>query len=160
MNRAETTIGAAMIVVFALAGASATASDAPIEITLERTACFGSCPVYTVTIAGDGSVSYEGRWYVGVTGKQGAHIDPAAVRALVHGFEAIDFFSLRDSYRSVENADGSVTEVTDLPTTFVSLRLGDRVKRVEDYFGGPKALRDLEDRIDEVAGTRKWIEPR
>ena len=136
------------------------ATDEPIQITLERTACFGRCPVYTVTISGDGTVSYEGRQFVSVTGKQQSHVDPSAVRALVKEFEAIDFFALHDAYRRVENPDGTVTEVTDLPTQFVSLRVGDRSKRVEDYFGAPKSLHDLERRIDDVAGTKLWIEVR
>ena len=29
-------------------------------ITLERTACFGTCPIYTITIYGDGRVVYDG----------------------------------------------------------------------------------------------------
>lgn len=154
---------AAVAVILTLAGTlvaatCARAGDEPIEITLERTSCFGRCPVYMVTISGDGSVSYEGRQFVGVTGKQHAHIEPSAVRALVHEFEAINFFALRDAYRTVDNPDGTVTHVTDLPTTFVGLRLGDRFKRVEDYFGGPNGLRALERRIDEVAGTKQWID--
>ncbi len=133
-----------------VAAASAAETDEPIEVTLERTACFGWCPDYTVTISGEGTIAYEGRRYVGVTGKRTAHVEPAVVRALVREFEAVDFFSLRDAYR-----DG---DVTDMPSTFVSLRLGKRFKRIEDYVSGPKALRDLEDRIDEVAGTRRWVE--
>jgi hypothetical protein len=29
-------------------------------ITLERTACFGTCPIYRLTIQGNGQVVYEG----------------------------------------------------------------------------------------------------
>ena len=124
-----------------IAAASAGTTNEPIEITLERTACFGRCPVNTVTISGDGTVSYAGRQFVSMTGKQQSHVDPSAVRALVKEFEAIDSFALRDEYRSVENPDGTVTEVTDLPTQFVSLRAGGRSKRVEDYFGAKEPPR-------------------
>jgi hypothetical protein len=34
---------------------------ADIEIGLERTVCFGTCPSYTLQIFGDGRVIYEGR---------------------------------------------------------------------------------------------------
>src|SRR6059058_5801427 len=30
-------------------------------ITLERTACFGTCPVYKLTISADGKVAFEGK---------------------------------------------------------------------------------------------------
>ncbi len=151
-------VSAVMLFAFVLAGTLVKADDGPIEITLERTACFGTCPVYTVTISGDGTVSYDGRQFVGVTGTQRAHVDPAVVRALVDDFKAIGFFELRDAYREVENPDGTTTSVTDLPTIRVSLRIGDRSKEVVDYFGAPKPLRDLERRIDAIAGTAKWVE--
>ena len=31
------------------------------EVTLERTVCFGTCPAYSVRIAGDGLVEYIGK---------------------------------------------------------------------------------------------------
>jgi hypothetical protein len=35
---------------------------------LERTACYGTCPAYSVEIRGDGSVHYDGRAFVAVRG--------------------------------------------------------------------------------------------
>ncbi|MBC2663655.1 energy transducer TonB [Novosphingobium flavum] len=35
-----------------------TAAPEDVEITLERTACFGTCPDYQVTIRGDGKVRF------------------------------------------------------------------------------------------------------
>jgi len=37
-------------------------------ITLERTSCFGTCPVYKVSVRRDGSVAYDGKQFVRVTG--------------------------------------------------------------------------------------------
>src|SRR6185436_11964809 len=39
------------------------------SIRLERTACFGECPVYVVTIDARGNVTFEGRHFVRVEGK-------------------------------------------------------------------------------------------
>ena len=39
-----------------------------VVITLERTACFGVCPVYKLTVYGDGRVVYEGKRFVRVEG--------------------------------------------------------------------------------------------
>lgn len=47
-----------------------------------------------MAIFGDGTVSYDGRQNVGVTGKRSAHVDPAVVRTLVHECEAIDVDAL------------------------------------------------------------------
>src|SRR5256885_15475138 len=38
------------------------------QITLSRTACFGTCPIYTVTISTNGTVSFEGRRFTKVQG--------------------------------------------------------------------------------------------
>ena len=35
-------------------------------ITLERTACHGTCPIYKLTIEGNGTVIYEGQDFVQV----------------------------------------------------------------------------------------------
>ena len=39
-----------------------------VVITLERTACFGVCPVYKLTIYGDGRVLYDGIRFVRTEG--------------------------------------------------------------------------------------------
>jgi hypothetical protein len=122
--------------------------ETPVRITLERTSCFGSCPVYSVSIDGDGTVTYEGRQFVRVAGRQTSQISRAAVDALLEEFRRIDFFSLQDQYTA---------PVTDHPTTYVTFRHGKRTKRIRDYVGAPKALRDLERHIDEAAGVQRWI---
>ena len=60
-------------------------------------------------------------------------------------------------YRVLQNPDGSSTIVTDLPAVFVTITRAGRSKRIEDYFGAPDGLKQLERQIDEAAGTRRWI---
>jgi hypothetical protein len=129
----------------------------PITITLERTACFGTCPVYVVEITGDGQVRFTGKDFVRVTGPSSASIPRELVASLVAEFDRIDYWHLRDNYEYIVQADGSVTAVTDLPTTITSIRIGARYKRVTDYIGAPPALKSLERRIDEIAGTQQWV---
>ncbi len=124
----------------------------PVVISLERTACFGRCPIYRVEIRGDGLVSYEGVRFVAVTGKRYRRISPAAVSRLVAQFRAADFYSLQDSYRA---------NVTDLPSKIVTISIGGRTKRVLDYAGRnvgmPVAVNDIEEAIDRTAGTSAWV---
>jgi Domain of unknown function (DUF6438) len=47
-------------------------------IGLERTSCFGECPVYSVTIDAKGNVTYDGKKLVRVEGHQNDRI-PRAV---------------------------------------------------------------------------------
>jgi len=129
-------------------------------ITLERTACFGACPMYTVTIASNGKVTFEGRRFTKVTGMARGKISRKAFRRLVKEFEAIDYFSLPDRY--TPGTPDCPRMITDLPSANTSLRLRGKVKAVMHYHGcgdeGVLAkLTALENRIDEVAGTKKWI---
>jgi hypothetical protein len=145
----------------AILGAFALASCAPVDapptagpvlITLDRGVCFGFCPDYTVTISGDGQVTYEGRRFVNIVGMRSATIPAADVQALLRRFEQIGFERLRDEYRA---------QVTDLPTYTVTLERNGRRKSVLDYgglsAGMPQSVRDLQDEIDRVAGTAQWV---
>jgi len=123
-------------------------SPSTVVITIERTACYGACPVYSLEITGDGTVTYQGRQFVRVTGKQTAKISPEDVRQLVAEFERIRYFDLQNIYAA---------HITDLPSTTTSIRIGERFKKVIDHYGGPDELKNLEDRVDEVAGSDRWV---
>lgn len=98
---------------------------AGVEITLERTECFGSCPNYTVVVDGNGHVKYSGRSWVREKGEHEATISKDEARTLVQRFVRAGFFSLNDSYEQA---------VTDCATTYLSVKIGDRVKRIENYW--------------------------
>lgn len=152
--------GAVAFVVWAAASAAAAqvpGVPADASITLERTRCFGTCSAYSVTIDAAGNVAYEGKDFVRVKGRQTDRIPASHVRALLDTAERIGFFDLRDHYRTIRNADGSETMVTDMPTTFVTVKRSGRSKRVEDYLGAPKPLREFEREIDEAGHTQRWI---
>jgi Domain of unknown function (DUF6438) len=120
----------------------------PIEITIKRTACFGTCPEYDVVIRDDGTVTYNGRSYVRIPGQHTWKIDPAAVRALAREMQDAGYFDLQDKYSVM---------VTDNPTTYTSLTIGGRTKKVMDYIVGPPKLKDLEKRIDAVSDAKKYV---
>lgn len=129
-------------------------------VTLERTACFGACPIYKVTIASNGTVNFEGRRFVKTTGTVTAQIRAEKFQELVREFENIKYFSFRDQY--VNTSDGCAGFMTDMPSAKTSISLSGRTKSVSHYYGcrGPEilaALTALERKIDEVAGTEKWI---
>jgi len=93
-------------------------------------------------------VTYEGSRYVHVAGRQSAMIDRAAVAGLVAEVVRSGFFELKDRYDD---------NITDLPTTYVTVEIDSRKKRVIDYAGAPHGLRDLEREIDRVTNSRRWV---
>jgi hypothetical protein len=123
-----------------------------LEFQLERTRCYGSCPAYTVSIAGDGTVRYDGQAFVSIPGRHTAQISPAAVTELIHQFRAANFLSALPRYQS---------NWTDLPTQALSLHINGQIKTVVDYFGLdvglPLAIHNLETAIDKAAGSERWI---
>jgi hypothetical protein len=123
---------------------------ADVTFTLERTACFGTCPVYQLTITGDGTVVYEGRDFVKVKGRQTSSISTAQVQELVAAFERANFLVLTDYMEQ---------KVTDLPYAITSLTLGGKTKTVNHYYGdnsAPQQLTALESKIDEITNSKQW----
>lgn len=121
-------------------------------MTLHRTGCYGSCPAYEVEIHGDGTVLYKGTAFVVVAGEHQDHISSEQVEEIVEAFRKADYFSLKDQYRYM---------VTDNPTYVTSFRVDQIKKTVTDYVGDeagmPQAVTDLEETIDRIAGTVKWV---
>ncbi len=122
-----------------------------VKITLQRGACYGTCPVYTLVIGGDGAVRYHGEGYVLVPGDHRFFVGVEAVRCLFDDFRAADFWSLPPEY---------VAPITDSAESEVTLSIGRQTKTVRDYVGRavgmPKEVTALEEAIDRLAGDR-WV---
>jgi hypothetical protein len=132
---------------------SSTGTKEDLVITLERTACFGACPIYSLTIYGDGTVVYVGQDYVKTKGKMETSVSADSVNQLVLEFEKADYFSLNDSYTSFGKSD--------MPSANTSISLEGKTKAVEHYLGdhsAPEKLTELENKIDEIANSAHWIE--
>lgn len=126
-------------------------------ITLERTACFGGCPVYALTISGDGTVTYDGKQNVQRVGRATARISPEQVRGLVTEFEQAGYFALSNRY--VYGAPSCPLYAADSPSAITSIKLGQRTKRIEHDYGcdgSPAKLRELGRKIDQVVQSGQW----
>jgi hypothetical protein len=135
-----------------------TSSAAPAPaITLERTACFGGCPVYTISVSPSGEVQYDGRAHVRKVGAATGKVPSQLVDALLSELERGGYFTFAERYTSPEPACGRY--VTDSPTIITSVTLGGRTKQItHDYGCGavPGALTVLERRIDEALNSGQW----
>ena len=136
------------------------AAAAPV-ITLERGACFGSCPVYKLSIFADGRVEFEGKEFVKRKGKARGQITKAALQSLVREFEKINYMKLDNEY--VSEGPNCPEYWTDLPAAVTSLDWKGKKKRIRHYHGCRglavlDQLTALEDKIDQVVNTKRWIE--
>jgi Domain of unknown function (DUF6438)/Ankyrin repeat len=160
MLRSPITAAAAFVVLtmplHATQGAQPAVPD-DFVIKLERTSCFGPCPVYSVSIDAKGRVTYEGKKFVRVEGRQSDQVPVSRVVELLATVNRIRFFELDNQYRVIHNPDGSTSVVSDLPTTLVTVTRGGQTKQIEDYVGAPESIHQLEKEIDEAARTKRWI---
>jgi hypothetical protein len=122
-----------------------------LRIALRRTMCFGTCPSYSLTVSGNGSVIYNGDAYVQYCGEFRGHVAQEAVRQLVQLFKRANYFNTFDRY---------AMGMTDGTTFTTSIAFDDKSKSVTDYsglwVGMPESVMDIEDGLDHLAGPKVW----
>ncbi len=133
-----------------------TASD---QIALTRGPCFGACPMYTVTVHGDGRVQFVGNRFVEKTGEHTKTIDVARVAELFAYADSIGFFDMPQQVTPANEAACGRYH-TDAPSADITMIWGSRDQTVSHYHGcnkAPAGLHAFQDRIDAVLGTAEWI---
>lgn len=125
--------------------------DSKVAITLLQWTCDGQCPLHSVTVNTDGIV-FEG-FNVATRGRHTDKIDNDAVLALAKRLVAADFYSMEDDYRY---------RGWDTLSSSLSITIDGHTKSVRDYQGQwagmPSVIVELEDEVDAVAHTERWIE--
>jgi len=126
-------------------------------VTLERGSCFGTCPVYRVSLDGEGRVDFVGTRFVSREGADTSRVAPDQVGRLVDSLDGAGYFALADQY--VPDSPACGRYATDAPTVTTSVRWNGRSKTVRHDHGcagAPAALAGMERLIDSVAGTGRW----
>lgn len=138
----------ALVLLLLAASAFADTSVRPkasrVLFSLERTRCFGWCPIYKITVFSDGRLEYRGRQWV-QRDQATAQLSTAQMAALAGAFQ--NFSSLR-SYRGTDQ---------DMPFAIVRYR-GKRL-RYRDEPDAPPALRELGNAIDRIVDIDAYIGP-
>ncbi len=79
--------------------------DSEDYLKIKRTGCFGTCPIYEMTLFSDGSAKYTGKRFVEVTGKQNHNFDANRVKELMRRADEIDFKKLQAVYDNPSISD-------------------------------------------------------
>lgn len=155
MSRARgtlVTIGLCSIAAVVTAVQVSLAASARI-VSLSRAACFGMCPVYTVTLYDDGTVEYEGKEHVKTVGRKTATIDRAAIAKVKEAIAA----------SGIQRLDAhccDCLDMTDHPTAVIGFESDGQWKTITDYHGcmkAPRAVRELEETLDTLLGTERFV---
>lgn len=122
-------------------------------ITLERTPCYGTCPVYRIEIDSDGTVRYEGDINVKMTGHHEWTIPHERVEKLEEALQKYRFFDIE------ENLNAGV--VTDMSSCVTTVHMSDgRQRTIENTYGTdrfPPSLYKFENSIDRLSGALRYV---
>lgn len=124
------------------------------SISLERSACFGTCPVYRVVLRRDLGATYVGERHVERIGAWHARVPLRDYGLLAWLVERLDVMAMDSSY---------TRPVTDLPTATLRIwpRGAPRPKVISDYaYAGPLELRTMMEMVDGLAARLEWTRSR
>jgi hypothetical protein len=131
------------------------AAPAPVLLaSLERGPCYGTCPVYTVTVYRDGKVEYVGTDYVKTKGKASDTLTAEQVAALDKLFTDDHYLAYKDSYEHVDWTDAPSARTSYVPLGATA------AKTVGHYYGdthAPDSLSKLEAAFDTTVHTERWV---
>ncbi len=115
--------------------------------SLERGACFGTCPFYQLHIYKGGFATYNGLGHVERLGMHHGKVDQGTIDQLIKEAEIHGFFEMDDVYDS---------PVTDLPSTTITARRNGTVKQVKGRIDPPESFRTLTSRIEAILAQVDW----
>ena len=118
------------------------------EIGLERTGCFGSCPVYSVVISDDLTIKYVGEKHVPHAGEFHGKIRSYNYHNVAEAIDAFGYMTLADMY---------TMEITDQSTVYTTIVQDGMRKVVCNYAdAGPRELWIIEELIDGLLQDASW----
>ena len=126
--------------------------DSNLVISLQRTACFGQCPVYKVEIFKDGTVKYKGTAYIKKRGQHEAVATMSFIKSVQQKAVVINYMALSDKYPQGDNM------ITDIPSTISYIRIGEEGKMIINNFDAPKELIAFELWLEKEIDGLEWKE--
>lgn len=117
--------------------------------SIEKTPCFGKCPVFQVQFYNDGLVKWNGRMNVERMGTYETHVDEDLLRRIKDKAKALHYFDLAPRYPEQ-------SEVADLPSTITYVRVGDVEKQVVNTYQAPENLLAFENFLLELIERLNW----
>ncbi|MFC4022304.1 DUF6438 domain-containing protein [Oceanobacillus longus] len=132
------------------------------KLSLKRTECYGSCPIYQVEVTPDGVVYWNGEGHVSFMGETTFQISDKKVQQLGALLESFD-------YRIFIYKEGNLM-ATDMPYCITRVEFEDGyINEVEHYLGDMDdqanklkhsltSLEKFEKRVERIIGTKKYVE--
>ena len=117
-------------------------------IGIQKTSCFGACPVYSMDILSNCKVILRSEKFLEIgTGDFKSKLSRIQYEELIEAFRQIGFFKLDEIYSS---------NVSDLPTTYFFFKDKGEAKTIEVYGDWPDALTKLDQKLSTLIDDLKW----
>jgi hypothetical protein len=123
------------------------AAEPQLLASIQRTACYGQCPIYKATFMDNGEVKYVGKHFVENVGTYSTLISAEDVRSIEEKITEYDYYSLDSLYP---------TMVADFPSCITEVNLNGNYKRVIDRRNPPKNLKMFEKFLDGLLEDREF----
>lgn len=125
-------------------------------VAMERTVCFGTCPAYSLTIESDGKVTFNGKQFVQHTGVVTGEMNQKNLDQLIKRIDESNFMEFPTNPECE-------SRYTDMPSVYLTIQLDGKRNSLTHYHGCKgfefeEDLFALEEAIDSLAGTDKWID--
>ncbi|MFC2175983.1 DUF6438 domain-containing protein [Bacteroidota bacterium] len=109
--------------------------------SIERTACYGKCPMYKITYMDNGEVTYVGKRFVDSIGSFSTLLNEKEIALIKEKATALGYFKLDTLYP---------TPVSDFPSCITEVQFGGKQKRIVDKRNPPQNLKSFEDFLDSL----------
>lgn len=119
------------------------------SVLMGRSACFGTCPSYTIEVFENGLLRYNGKSHVAKEGIYEKQVKQEDAIRFIREFNTLRPDTLHYMYP---------TMIADLPGIYYFISYPDSVKKVVNADSGPRILRDWAKKFDQFANIDSgWV---
>jgi hypothetical protein len=118
-------------------------------LSVEKTACFGKCPIYVLAIDGTGKADLNAKRFTDNIGQSSANLKSEDMSKLVALSKTADWMNYDSEY---------LTGYSDLPSTIIrySKKAGDTTEVRYESDKGPVTLRLIAESLDSLRKVADW----
>jgi len=116
-------------------------------LSLSKTACFGECPEFTLTIYSNGRAVLDGKRFVKQIGLSEMMITSEEMESLMKTCDDAKLFAMNDEYNE---------RVMDLPTTTLSYKHDGKSKKITGNMGFPESFRTVVQACMQLLDDSRW----
>jgi hypothetical protein len=116
-------------------------------IEMSKGPCYGTCPVFTITVYEKGVVAYKGERHSDKLGLYVKVLKKASYQKLVNAFAQANLWQYKDVYKS---------QVPDFQTVTLTYYEEGDIKTIVGKDGRPAAVLELEQMLDQLAAEDGW----